>query len=145
MFNQKKQMSMKRLFWILAAVFAVVATPTLSAETPEGSDKSAVLKVTNDNFDALAGQHKLLIVDFWAPWCPPCRALAPVIEELATEYVGKVAIGKCNVDENKELTRKFEVSSIPAVFFIKNGKIVDTHLGYCEKAVLKEKIEKFRK
>ena len=136
---------MKKLFLVLAAFFAVAVTPTLSAATPEGDDKSAVLKVTNDNFDALAAKHKLLIVDFWAQWCPPCRALTPVIEELAAEYVGKVAIGKCNVDENKELTRKFEVSSIPAVFFIKNGKIVDTHLGYCEKAVMKEKIEKFRK
>ena len=136
---------MKKLILVLAAIFAVAVTPTLSAATPEGDDKSAVLKVTNDNFDALAAEHKLLIVDFWAQWCPPCRALTPVIEELAAEYAGKVAIGKCNVDENKELTRKFEVSSIPAVFFIKNGKIVDTHLGYCEKSVLKEKIEKFRK
>ena len=136
---------MKKLFLVLAAIFAVTVTPSLSAATPEGSENSAVLKVTNDNYEALAAKHKLLIVDFWAQWCPPCRALTPVIEELATEYVGKVAIGKCNVDENKELTRKFEVSSIPAVFFIKNGKIVDTHLGYCEKSVLKEKIEKFRK
>jgi thioredoxin 1 len=136
---------MKKLFWVLVALFAVVVTPSLSAANPDSAADSKVLKVTNDNYEALAAKHKLLIVDFWAQWCPPCRALTPVIEELAAEYVGKVAIGKCNVDENKELTRQFKVSSIPALFFIKNGKIVDTHLGYCEKDVLKEKIEKFRK
>ena len=136
---------MKKLFLVLAAIFAVAVTPSLSAATPEGSENSAVLKVTNDNYEALAAKHKLLIVDFWAQWCPPCRALTPVIEELATEYVGKVAIGKCNVDENRSLTSRFGVQGIPAIYLLKNGKIVDEQIGYCSKDVLKAKIDKLLK
>ena len=120
---------MKRLFWILAAVFAVVATPTLSAATPEGSDKSAVLKVTNDNFDALAGQHKLLIVDFWAPWCGPCQMLGPVIEEVAEEYEGKAKVCKVNVDEEGSLASEFAVVSIPTIIIFKDGKQVEKLVG----------------
>jgi thioredoxin 1 len=85
-----------------------------------------------------------VILDFWAPWCGPCRALAPTIEELATEYAGKVAIGKCNIDDNTELASYFGIISIPAIFIIKNGKWVDSYIGYCKKDVLKAKIEKWR-
>ena len=133
---------MKKLAIALAFIFAVV--PMAFASSPESGEKSAVIKVTNDNYAALTKEHKLLVVDFWAPWCPPCRALGPHIEALATEYAGKVGIGKCNVDENRDLTKSFGVSSIPAIFFVKNGKVVDTHVGYCEKEVLKAKIEKLK-
>ena len=133
---------MKKLVIALALIFAVM--PMAFAAAPEGGENSAVIKVTNNNYDALTKQHKLLVVDFWAPWCPPCRALGPHIEALAAEYKGKVGIGKCNVDENRELTQQFGISSIPAIFFIKNGKIVDQHLGYCEKNVLKAKIDKWK-
>ena len=133
---------MKKLAIVLAFIFA--AMPMAFASTPETAEKSAVIKVTNDNYQALTAQHKLLVVDFWAPWCPPCRALGPHIEALATEYAGKVGIGKCNVDENKDLTRQFGVSGIPAIFFVKNGKIVDQQVGYCEKEVLKAKIDKWK-
>ena len=118
--------------------------PVAFATTPEGKGDSAVIKVTNDNYNAITKQHTLLVVDFWAPWCPPCRALGPHIEALATEYAGKVGIGKCNVDENRELTNQFGISGIPAIFFIKNGKIVDKQIGYCEKNELKAKIEKWK-
>ena len=133
---------MKKFAIVLAFIFAAV--PMAFASTPDTNEKSAVIKVTNDNYTALTKQHELLVVDFWAPWCPPCRALGPHIEALATEYAGKVGIGKCNVDENRELTKQFGVSSIPAIFFIKKGKIVDQHLGYCEKEVLKAKIDKWK-
>lgn len=133
---------MKKLAILLAFLF--VAMPAAFASSPETNEKSDVTKVTNVNYDALTKEHKLLVVDFWAPWCPPCRALTPIIEELATDYKGKVGIGKCNVDENRELTKQFGISSIPAIFFIKGGKIVDSHIGYCEKKVLKEKIDKWK-
>ena len=133
---------MKKLAILLAFLF--VAMPAAFASSPETNEKSDVIKVTNSNYDALTKEHKLLVVDFWAPWCPPCRALTPIIEELATDYKGKVGIGKCNVDENRELTNQFGIKSIPAVFFIKGGKVVDSHLGYCEKKVLKEKIDKWK-
>ena len=134
--------TMKKLAILLAFIFA--AMPAAFASTPETKEKSAVVHITNANYDALAKSGKLLVVDFWAPWCPPCRMLGPHIEALATEFAGKVNIGKCNVDENKELTRQFGVSSIPAIFFIKGGKIVDQHIGYCEKDALKAKINKWK-
>lgn len=133
---------MKKLAIVLAFIFA--AMPVAFASTPESNEKSAVVKVTNNNYDALVKEHKLLVVDFWAEWCGPCRALTPIIEELAKEYAGKVAIGKCNVDENRELTSNFGVRGIPAVFIIKNGKVVDQQVGYCEKSVLKAKIDKWK-
>lgn len=133
---------MKKLAIVLA--FILAAMPVTFASTPKSNEKSAVVKVTNNNYDALVKEHKLLVVDLWAEWCGPCRALTPIIEELAKEYAGKVAIGKCNVDENRELTSNFGVRGIPAVFIIKNGKVVDQQVGYCEKSVLKAKIDKWK-
>ena len=134
---------MKKFVLALMAIFAVVAAPSLSAATPESST-SYVIKVTNDNYSKLAEKHPLLVVDFWASWCGPCRAIAPTIAELAEEYAGKVAIGKCNVDENRSLTSSFGVQGIPAIYIIKNGKVVDEQIGYSSKEVLKAKIEKWR-
>ena len=134
---------MKKLVLALMAIFAVVAAPTLSAATPESST-SPVIKVTNSNYNELIAKHQLLVVDFWASWCGPCRAIAPIIEELAQEYKGKVAIGKCNVDENRSLTNSFGVQGIPAIYIIRNGKVVDEQIGYCNKDTLKAKIEKWR-
>ena len=134
---------MKKLVLALMAIFAVVAAPTLSAARPESST-SPVIKVTNNNYNELIAKHQLLVVDFWASWCGPCRAIAPIIEELAQEYKGKVAIGKCNVDENRSLTSSFGVQGIPAIYIIRNGKVVDEQIGYCNKDTLKAKIEKWR-
>lgn len=136
---------MKKLALVLMAVLAVMAAPSLSAANPDSSEKSAVIKVTNDNYKALTAKHTLLVVDFYADWCGPCRYMTPIISELAAEYAGKVGIGKCNVDDNRELTSQFGVSSIPAIFIIKNGKVVDKQIGSCDKAALKAKIEKWRK
>ena len=133
---------MKKLALLMA--FLVAVMPMAFASMPDTTEKSATIKVTNDNYNALVDKHDLLVIDFWAPWCGPCRALAPTLEALASEYKGKVAIGKCNVDENRTLTSNFGVRGIPAIFFIKNGKVVDSQVGLCDKAVLKAKIEKWR-
>jgi thioredoxin 1 len=99
------------------------------------------LTITDSNFEAEVIQSpKLSVLDFWAPWCGPCLALGPTIEQLATEYEGKVNVGKVNVDENSELSIKFGITSIPCVIFIKDGKVVHKQVGVVPKAALESKI-----
>ena len=134
---------MKR-FFMWSVVLTILVTPTIFAASPDTAEKSKVIKVTEANYKELTKNNELLVIDFWAPWCGPCRALAPIIEELATEYAGSIAIGKCNVDDNTQLASYFGIVSIPAIYFIKNGKLVDSHIGYCNKATLKAKIEHWK-
>ena len=82
-----------------------------------------------------------MVIDFWATWCGPCRALGPIIEELAEDYKDKVAICKCDVDSEQELAMKFQVMSIPKVVFLKDGEIKDMQVGLTSKDVLAAKIE----
>ncbi len=94
---------------------------------------------TNFKESALEGD-KLAVVDFWAEWCGPCRLVGPVIEELAGDYEGKAMIGKLDVDSNPEVSLKYGVRSIPTILFIKNGEVVDKHVGTATKATLEQKI-----
>lgn len=97
---------------------------------------------TDANFDAeVLSADKLSVIDFWAPWCGPCLALGPTIESLATEYEGKVNVGKVNVDENPNLSINYGITSIPAVLFIKNGQVVDKQVGAAPKSVFEKKIQ----
>ncbi|HRN48796.1 MAG TPA: thioredoxin [Niabella sp.] len=84
---------------------------------------------------------KLTIVDFWAEWCGPCRAIGPVIEALSQEYEGKVNVGKLNVDVNPQVSMDYGITSIPAILFIKDGKVVDKLVGAQPKANFVKKIE----
>lgn len=83
-----------------------------------------------------------ILVDFWAVWCGPCRAIAPILEELAKEYAGKIKIGKVNVDENNELVSRYSVMSIPTIKFFKNGKLANEIIGAAPKSQFEDAIKK---
>ena len=97
------------------------------------------IELTNENFDATVSEG-VALVDFWAPWCGPCRMISPVIEELAEEFEGKAKICKVNTDEQQELSMKFGVRSIPTIIFMKNGEIVDQMIGAASKQAFAEKL-----
>jgi thioredoxin 1 len=100
------------------------------------------VELTDGNFDTqVVSSDKLSIVDFWAEWCGPCRAIGPVIEELSAEYAGKVNVGKVNVDHNPQLSINYNITSIPAILFIKGGKVVDKLVGAQPKSNFVKKIE----
>jgi thioredoxin 1 len=101
------------------------------------------LNIDNSNFDALAAGEKLVVIDFWAPWCGPCRMLTPIIDEVAAEYEGRAIIGKCDTDSNNEIAAQFGVRNIPMLVFLKAGEVKEVHVGVIKKPDLVEKIEKF--
>ena len=91
--------------------------------------------------DEVLKAEGLVIVDFWAEWCMPCRMLGPIIEELASEYEGKVKVAKLNVDENQQIAGQYQVTGIPTVIFFKNGEIVDRYVGVQPKGVYENAIK----
>ncbi len=102
-----------------------------------------LLEVSDDNFSQEIEQGEgVAMVDFWAAWCGPCQIIGPIVEQLATEYEGKVKIGKLDVDANQATAMKFNVRSIPTVLFFKNGAHVDTVVGAVPKATLVTTLEK---
>ena len=97
---------------------------------------------TDANFqDTALAENSVSVVDFWAEWCGPCRMITPIIEELSAEYEGKATIGKVNVDHNPEVSMKYGVRSIPTILIIKNGEVVDKHVGTSTKGDLAAKID----
>ena len=100
------------------------------------------LELTKDNFVDTVKNAKVAIVDFWAPWCGPCRMIAPIIEELSEEYKDKgVVVGKINTDDQQELAIQFGIRSIPTVLFFKNGELADSMIGAAPKSFYEEKIK----
>ena len=102
-----------------------------------------VLQITDDNFDSeILKSETPALVDFWAAWCGPCRAIAPVVEELAESYSGKVKVGKCNVDENPQTPGQYGIRAIPTLILFKGGEVVDQITGAVSKSHLEEAINK---
>jgi len=115
----------------------------LREKKPEMDNKP--VHVTDSNFNEIIGKHALALIDFWASWCGPCKALAPTIEEVAKEYAGRVFVGKLDVDENPQTAECFQVFSIPTMLIMKNAKEADRIVGCVQKkyieAVLKKHLE----
>ena len=101
-----------------------------------------VLHLTETTFDAEMGKHhEVLMVDFWAEWCAPCRAIAPTLDDLARESGGKVSLAKVNVDNEPALAARYGIRSIPTILFIKGGTVVDQVIGAVPKAQIKKKLD----
>lgn len=109
-------------------------------EKKEAIDKP--IQVTDKIFDQVIRTHPVVVVDFWSEWCPPCHIIAPIIEEIAKDYAGKVVFGKLDVGENKAIPLKYGITAIPTLLFFKNGKLVDQVLGAVPRQHLEEKIRK---
>jgi thioredoxin 1 len=106
------------------------------------AENGKLLTVTDVNFDQeIEATPGLALVDFWAAWCGPCRMVAPVIEQLATEYEGRVRVGKLDVDANQQIAMRYNIRSIPSILFFKDGKHIDTVVGAVPKAMLERKIK----
>jgi thioredoxin 1 len=102
----------------------------------------ATVHLTEQTFDeALVANQSVMMVDFWAEWCGPCRAIAPVLEDLARESAGAVTLAKVNVDENPGLAARYGIRSIPTILFVKQGKVADQVIGAVPKSQLKKKLD----
>lgn len=98
------------------------------------------IEVNNDNFESTINEG-VTLVDFWAPWCGPCKMVGPIVEELASDYDGKAKVAKINVDNNQELATRFGIRSIPTIAFFKDGELKDQIVGAASKQALSDKID----
>ncbi len=102
-----------------------------------------IVELNDSSFDTeVINSEKPVLVDFWAPWCGPCKALGPVIEEISNDFVDRVKVGKVNVDENPEISMKFGIRSIPTLLVFKNGKVQDQIIGAVPKSEIEKALEK---
>jgi len=106
------------------------------------ADSNAVQAVTDNDFDNVLSGGKPVFVDFWAPWCGPCRLIGPIVEELAPSYQGKAVITKLNVDDNPNVAQRYGVTSIPTLMMFKDGKLVDRMVGAAPKNALQQFIDR---
>ena len=106
------------------------------------ADSKAVQQVGDADFDQVLSGGKPVFVDFWAPWCGPCRLIGPIVEELAPGYEGKAVIAKMNVDDNPMVAQRYGVTSIPTLMMFKDGKLVDRMIGAAPKNALQQFIDR---
>ena len=116
--------------------------------SPEANPKASsipvgVMNLTDATFSQTVEKYPITVVDFWAPWCGPCRMVSPIVEELSRDYAGKAAFGKVNVDENPAVSSSFGIQSIPTIMFFSRGRAVDAVIGAVPKQVLESRMRPF--
>lgn len=99
------------------------------------------LNLDDSNFAQTINKYTLLLVDFWAPWCGPCRMMSPIIDQVGKEYIGKLVVGKVNVDENPNISAQFGISSIPTLILFKRGQVVNNIIGSVSKSRIDEMVK----
>jgi thioredoxin 1 len=103
----------------------------------------AIIELSDSTFESeVVNSDVPVLVDFWAPWCGPCRAIAPIVEEISSSYEGKIKVGRMNVDENQSTTMKFGIRSIPTIIMFKGGKAVDQIIGAVPKGEIERVVDK---
>lgn len=112
----------------------------LMDQMKQSGKPGSVSDVNEAYFSQFVSAHPFVVIDFWAEWCGPCRRVAPVMDELAKEFSGKVVFGKCNTDENRHIAMEFNISAIPAIMLFKNGQLADRIIGAYPKEAIREKI-----
>lgn len=100
------------------------------------------IELTDQTFEGEIKKKGIVVVDFWASWCAPCRFLSPIVEELAKDYDGKITFGKVDVDANQKVSSQYNITSIPTVIMFKDGKVADMSIGAVPKAMLESKLKK---
>ena len=109
----------------------------------EQKEENRPIKVTDSTFMEIVQKHALVVIDCWAPWCAPCHIIAPIIEELARDYAGKVIFGKLNVDENRKVAMQYQIMGIPTLLVFKGGELVDRIVGVIPRQMLEPKITRY--
>ena len=130
---------MTRWTWLIVCAMAVLAAAGCSPDGPKGP--TAALTISDENFDETI-KEGVVLVDFWAPWCPPCRTQGPIVERVAAAFKGKAKVGKLNVDDNKKTAARFGVRSIPTLIVFKDGEKVKQFVGLRQEAELKAALDK---
>jgi thioredoxin 1 len=111
-------------------------------QRPPQQVKPQMMELSDSNFEQAIRNNKLMVVDFWAPWCGPCRIVSPIIEELSSEYAGKLGFGKLNVDDNPLTAQSYGIQGIPTIMFFRDGQPVDLIVGAAPKAYIAAKINR---
>ena len=101
------------------------------------------IEIVDNDFERTLSEYPLVLIDFWAPWCFPCKMVAPILDELAREYKGKLLVGKFNVDENPAVPTRFQIFSIPTLILFKNGRPVERIVGAMPKEYLEDKLRAY--
>ncbi len=115
---------------------------SMSEEQGSGDWPSGPVEVTDSSFDDFVNKYEVSVIDCWAPWCGPCKMIAPIVEELAQEYKGQIAFGKLNTDENQAISMRYHIMSIPTLMVFKDGELADQIVGAMPKAMLETEIKK---